>query len=118
MVILISVSRQYEKVFIFHIGEKKNRNSYVFCPLSFYIFIFHIFAHAQNNSYFQIAKIFIFIFTFLFSNVKHCSRGTHNLTITLINIISFAFIHASSYSRWSILFNRDNAHRPLQVVYD
>ena len=47
-----SVSRKYEKVFIFHIGEKKTRNSYVICPLNFSYFIF---TKWQNAFFFHIS---------------------------------------------------------------
>ena len=32
---IIFISRKTPLFFIFHIGEKRNRNSYVFCPLNF-----------------------------------------------------------------------------------
>ena len=65
-----SVSRKYEKVFIFHIREKKTRNSYVICPLNFSYFIFTKWQNASFFSYFiftksQNAFFFIFLIYFL-----------------------------------------------------
>ena len=48
-----------KKVFIFHIGEKKPRNSYVFCPLNFSYFIF---TKSQNAFFFSYFILYIFFF--------------------------------------------------------
>ena len=77
MKVAVSVSRKYEKVFIFHIGEKKPRNSYVICPLNFSYFIFtkwqnafffsyFIFTKSQN-AFFFIFHIYLFFLIFFFS---------------------------------------------------
>ena len=106
--ILISVSRKYEKVFIFHIGEKKTRNSYVICPLNFsyfiftkwqnasFVFIFHIHEIAKRLSY------FIFLIYFL------------KFFFTYFIFLIFAFLHISylHFSSWSTVCRSYNRNRP------